>query len=139
MKIHTMFLGSALVAAVAIGGCDSSKADLEKTKADLATVTTERDALKAQLDSANTHEKEMTSQIADLNAKLAATQPAKPGGEGKRSRPGDPGKEGQCQGWQEHGASGVSQEGVSLRRAAVGVTQAGEAPAWTRHARSQAG
>jgi predicted nucleic acid-binding Zn-ribbon protein len=78
MKIHTMFLGSALVAAVAIGGCDSSKADLEKTKADLATVTTERDALKGQLDSANTHEKELTSQIADLNAKLAAAQPAKP-------------------------------------------------------------
>ncbi len=79
MKVHTMFLGSALVAAFALGGCDSSKADLEKTKADLATVTTERDGLKAQLDNANTHEKELTSQIADLNTKLAAAQPAKAG------------------------------------------------------------
>ena len=76
MKVHTMFLGTALVAAFALGGCDSSKADLEKTKADLATVTTERDGLKTQLDTANTHEKELTSQIADLNAKLAAAQPA---------------------------------------------------------------
>jgi chromosome segregation ATPase len=79
MKLHAMFLGSALVAAVAMGGCDSSKADLEKTKADLATVTAERDGLKSQLDTANTHEKELTSQIADLNAKLATAQPAKPG------------------------------------------------------------
>jgi hypothetical protein len=78
MKLHTMFLGSALVAAVAIGGCDSSKPELEKTKADLATVTTERDGLKAQLDTASTHEKEQTSEIAGLNAKLAAAQPAKP-------------------------------------------------------------
>jgi outer membrane murein-binding lipoprotein Lpp len=92
MKIHTMFLGSALAAAVAIGGCDSSKADLEKTKADLATVTTERDALKAQLDSANTHEKEMTSQIADLNAKLAATQPAKPAAKGSEHAQAIPAK-----------------------------------------------
>jgi outer membrane murein-binding lipoprotein Lpp len=77
MKLHTMFLGSALVAAVAMGGCDSSKAELEKTKADLATVTTERDGLKTQLDTATTHEKELTSQVADLNAKLAAAEPAK--------------------------------------------------------------
>ena len=79
MKVHTMFLGSALVAAVALGGCDSSKADLEKTKADLATITTERDGLKAQVDTATNHEKELTSQIADLNAKLAAAQPVKAG------------------------------------------------------------
>jgi septal ring factor EnvC (AmiA/AmiB activator) len=79
MKLHTMFLGSALVAAVALGGCDPSKADLEKTRADLATVTTERDGLKAQLDTASTHEKELTAQITDLNTKLAASQSAKPG------------------------------------------------------------
>ena len=79
MKVHTIFLGSALAAAVAMGGCDSSKADLEMTKADLATVTTERDNLKTQLDTAKTHEKDLTSQIADLTAKLAVAQPAKPG------------------------------------------------------------
>jgi len=78
MKLHTMFLGSALVAAVAMGGCDSSKAELEKTKADLATVTTERDGLKTQLDTATNHEKELTSQVSDLNAKLAAAEAAKP-------------------------------------------------------------
>jgi outer membrane murein-binding lipoprotein Lpp len=78
MKLQTMFLGSALVAAVAIGGCDSSKAELEKTKADLATVTTERDGLKTQLETATNHEKELSSQVADLNAKLAAAQPANP-------------------------------------------------------------
>ena len=78
MKLHTMFLGSALAAAVMIGGCDSSKAELERTKADLATVTTERDGLKTQLDTATTHEKELTSQVADLNAKLAAAQTTNP-------------------------------------------------------------
>jgi hypothetical protein len=58
--------------------CDPSKPELDKTKAELTTVTAERDSLKSQLDQANSKVTAMTTQVADLQAKLnaAAAPPA---------------------------------------------------------------
>jgi hypothetical protein len=59
--------------------CDPSKAELDKTKADLQTVTTERDGLKTQLDLANGKASSLQMQLTDLQAKAAAAAaPAAP-------------------------------------------------------------
>lgn len=78
MKLQTVLAG-AFIAGLAMGGCDSSKPELEKTRGDLAAVTTERDGLKSQLESEKAHETELMSQVADLTKKLAAAQPEKAG------------------------------------------------------------
>lgn len=70
MKLQTEFLGGTLVAALAMGACDSLKPDL-------ASVTGERDGLRTQLEATKAHETALTSRVANLNAKLAAAQPAK--------------------------------------------------------------
>lgn len=81
MKTSNLFLGAALAGGMAAGACDNSKADLDRTKADLATVTTERDSLKSQLDTSKAHEAALTKEVGDMNAKTmtaaAAAQPAK--------------------------------------------------------------
>ena len=76
MKPH-MILGGVLLAALTSGGCDASKADLEKARTDLASISGERDGLKTQLEQAKAHENSLTSQLGDLNAKLAAAQSQK--------------------------------------------------------------
>jgi hypothetical protein len=55
-----------------VAACDPSKAELDKTKADLATLTGERDNLKTQLEAANQKVGQLTQQVADLQAKAAA-------------------------------------------------------------------
>jgi hypothetical protein len=77
MKLQTTFLGGALATALAIGGCDSSKAELATTKTDLASARAERDGFKSQLDTARAHESTLAAQAADLTAKLAAAQTPK--------------------------------------------------------------
>ncbi|HEY4185467.1 MAG TPA: hypothetical protein VGP07_10380 [Polyangia bacterium] len=77
MKISNLFLGATLAMGLAAGACDNSKADLDKTKADLATVTAERDGLKSQLDASKANEATLAKQVSDLNAKVAALPPTK--------------------------------------------------------------
>jgi hypothetical protein len=60
-------------------GCDASKAELEKTRATLATVTQERDVLKAQLDAAKAQAATAMQHVADLTARLAVAPVAAPG------------------------------------------------------------
>jgi chromosome segregation ATPase len=68
--------GLVLVIAGALVGCDQSKAELDKTKADLVTVTAERDSLKTQLDQANGRLAGLQQQVTDLQAKVAASATA---------------------------------------------------------------
>jgi hypothetical protein len=79
MKLQMVFLRGAVVAALAMGACDSSKPDLEKTRAELSSITADRDGLKAQLEAEKTHEAALAAQVTDLNAKLATAQTAKTG------------------------------------------------------------
>jgi hypothetical protein len=64
--------------------CDPSKPELDKTKAELATITAERDNLKTQLEQANAKVTQLTAQNAELQAKVtAAAAPAAPVAEEK--------------------------------------------------------
>ena len=54
-------------------GCDASKEELDKTKTQLAAMTTERDTLKTQLAAAQGATTAAQAQVADLTAKLAST------------------------------------------------------------------
>jgi chromosome segregation ATPase len=56
--------------------CDPSKPELDKTKAELATVTAERDGLKSQLEQANAKVTQLTTQNAELTAKASAAAAA---------------------------------------------------------------
>jgi hypothetical protein len=80
--------------------CDPSKPELDKTKAELATITAERDNLKTQLDQANAKVTALTAQNTELQAKAtaaaapAAAAPAeektaakKPAAKGKGAKP----------------------------------------------------
>ena len=67
----TTLIGFALVVAGALG-CNQSKADLDKTRTDLQTVTAERDSLKTQLDQADTRATALQAQVTDLQTKLTA-------------------------------------------------------------------
>jgi chromosome segregation ATPase len=71
-------LTTALGALLLIGGaaCDQSKPELDKTKAELATVTSERDNMKSQLDQANAKVTALQQQVNDLQAKVAAAAAA---------------------------------------------------------------
>jgi vacuolar-type H+-ATPase subunit D/Vma8 len=65
---------TALAAFLVFGSvaCDPSKPELDKTKAELATITAERDGLKSQLEQANAKVTQLTTQNAELTAKIAA-------------------------------------------------------------------
>ena len=71
-------LASLAVAVAVFGmvGCDQSKAELDKTKAQMMTVTSDRDALKGQVTNLTTQVQTITQQLNDANAKLTATQGA---------------------------------------------------------------
>jgi uncharacterized protein YlxW (UPF0749 family) len=66
-----------LTTAFAVGACDTSKPEFERTKAELASVSAERDQLKSSLDSAKGRETTLAAQIAELTSKVAAPQTAK--------------------------------------------------------------
>lgn len=63
-------------------GCDASKEELESTKTTLASVTKERDDLKAQLTTAQ-------QQLATAKADLAKAKPAAPATAAATTKPGD--------------------------------------------------
>jgi chromosome segregation ATPase len=83
MKVRHL---TALAAFLVFGAvaCDPSKPELDKTKAELATVTADRDTLKTQLADANAKVTQLTTQNAELMAKVnAAAAPAEPAAEAK--------------------------------------------------------
>jgi ABC-type oligopeptide transport system substrate-binding subunit len=71
----SVIMAGALLVTVA---CDPSKPELDKTKAELTTVSADRDSLKGQLEQANSKVAALTQQVADLNAKAAAAAAAPP-------------------------------------------------------------
>jgi uncharacterized protein YlxW (UPF0749 family) len=71
-----VFLGAALTATLALGACDSSKADLDRTRGELAASNTERDGLRSELDAEKTKVTNLDRQVTALNAKLTAAQSA---------------------------------------------------------------
>lgn len=75
--IRKNILAALALLAVSTVACDPSKAELDKTKGDLQTVTAERDSLKTQLDQANGKVASLQQQVTDLQAKAAvAAAPA---------------------------------------------------------------
>lgn len=66
-------------------GCDSSKQELESTQSTLASVTKERDDLKAQLTTAQ-------QQLATAQAELAKAKPAAPATAAATAKPSTPEK-----------------------------------------------
>lgn len=71
MRLRDACVGAAVAAALAIGGC-SSKGELKKATSDLASVTAERNGLKAQLDVANNKNTTLASEVAELTTKMNA-------------------------------------------------------------------
>jgi hypothetical protein len=86
MKIGTI---TALAAFLFVGsiGCDQSKEELDKTKAQLTSVTAERDGLKTQLDQANAKATALQQQVTDLNAKLASASAPPPAAAAEEEKP----------------------------------------------------
>ena len=73
-----------VIPALALGlatlfGCDQSKAELQQTKASLASITAERDNLKTQLDHANQRNTQLQQQLSELQSKVQAAAPAETG------------------------------------------------------------
>ena len=79
--IKTIGITSVLAVLLGVSGCDQSKAELDSTKQQLQTVTTERDNLKSQLDAANQQLTTLRQQLADAQAKDAAAAAPPPAAE----------------------------------------------------------
>jgi len=75
MRIRSLTLATATSLLLGVLGCDPSKAELDKTKQELQTVTAERDSLKSQLDQVNGRIATMTQQMSDMQAKANAAPP----------------------------------------------------------------
>ena len=75
MRIRSLTLAATTSLLLGVLGCDPSKAELDKTKQELQTMTAERDALKSQLDQANGKMGTMTQQMSDMQAKANAAPP----------------------------------------------------------------
>jgi len=78
MPFCKLFLGTALALGLATAGCDSSSADLEKTKAELAQANQDRSNLKTELDASKTQVTALQNKVSELDGKLAAAQTPKP-------------------------------------------------------------
>ena len=76
--IPNAVLGFAVAAVLAAAGCDASKAELERTRSDLAAATVQRDDLRAQLEVANIQISALTKKLSELTAKMNGTRPARP-------------------------------------------------------------
>jgi hypothetical protein len=75
MRIRSLTLAAATSLLLGVIGCDPSKAELDRTKQELQTVSAERDGLKSQLDQANGKVATLTQQVTDLQAKANAAPP----------------------------------------------------------------
>ena len=68
-------------------GCDASKAELDRTKQTVASLTAERDSLKTQLDQANQRNSQLQQQLTDLQSKAQAQAAAPPAAEPEPAAP----------------------------------------------------
>jgi hypothetical protein len=76
IKVATLL--ASLVAFVGVTACDQSKADLDKTKGELATVTAERDNLKSQLEQANQETRHFSSRSRTCRRRPPRPLPSRP-------------------------------------------------------------
>jgi hypothetical protein len=98
MPAAKLFTLTLLVAGVALGACDRSKAErakaeLDTTKQQLQTVAAERDGLKTELDASRRRELGLQQQVTELQGRLSAAvaalvPPEVPNKSGDAPKPG---------------------------------------------------
>jgi cell division protein FtsB len=74
-KTRSILVAWLAVAMLPLAACDSSKAELDRTKQTLSSVTAERDNLKAQLEQERQRSTQLQQQVTDLQSRAQAAAP----------------------------------------------------------------